>query len=40
MKNSKKIIILGIILLIIAGVIVVSLKGFNVSLMIGRHESI
>ena len=39
-KNSKKILILGIILLIIAGIIVVLLKGFNVSLMFGKHESI
>ena len=39
-KNSKKIIILGLILLIIAGIIVVLLKGFNVSLMFGKHEAI
>lgn len=39
-KNSKKILILGIILLIVAGVIVVSLKGLNVSLMFGKHEAI
>lgn len=39
-KNSKKIIILGIILLIIAGGVVVILKGFNVSLMFGKHEAI
>lgn len=39
-KNSKKIIILGIILLVIAGIIVVALKGFNVSLMFGKHEAI
>ncbi len=39
-KNSKKIIILGLILLIIAGLIVVSLKGVNVSLLFGKHESI
>lgn len=39
-KNSKKIIILGIILLIIAGIIVVLLKGFNVSLLFGKHETI
>lgn len=32
-KNGKKIIVLGIILLIIAGIIVVSLKGVNVSLI-------
>lgn len=40
MKNSKKIIILGVILLIIAGIIVVSLKGFNVALTFGKHESV
>lgn len=39
-KNSKKIVSLGIILLIIAGIIVVALKGFNVSLMFGNHEVI
>lgn len=39
-KNSKKIIIFGIILLIIAGLIVVALKGFKVSLMFGKHETI
>ena len=39
-KNSKKIIILGVILLIIAGLIVVALKGFNVSLMFGKHEAV
>lgn len=39
-NNSKKIVILGIILLVIAGIIVVSLKGFNVSLDFGKHETI
>lgn len=39
-KNSKKIVILGLILLMIAGLIVVALKGFNVSLMFGKHEAI
>lgn len=39
-KNSKKIIILGLILLVIAGLIVVSLKGFNVSLLFGKHETV
>jgi len=39
-KNSKKILILGIILLVLAGIIVVALKGFNVSLMFGKHETI
>lgn len=38
-KNSKKIVILGLVLLIIAGLIVVSLKGFNVSLMFGKYET-
>ena len=32
--------ILGIILLIVAGIIVVALKGFNVSLMFGKHETV
>lgn len=39
-KNSKKIIIFGVILLMIAGLIVVALKGFKVSLMFGKHETI
>lgn len=39
-KNSKKILILGMILLILAGVTVVALKGFNVSLIFGKHEVI
>lgn len=39
-KNSKKILILGIILLILAGMIVVALKGVNVSLMFGKHETV
>lgn len=39
-KNSQKILILGLILLIIAGMIVVSLKGFNVSFLFGKHEAI
>lgn len=39
-KSRKKILSLGIILLVIAGLIVVSLKGFNVSLMFGKHEII
>lgn len=38
--GNKKIILLGIILLIVAGVIVVALKGFNVSLFFQQHESI
>lgn len=39
-KNSKKIIIFGVILLMLAGLIVVALKGFKVSLMFGKHETI
>lgn len=39
-KNNKRIVILGLILLIVAGWIVVSLKGFNVSLMFGSHETV
>lgn len=39
-NGSKKIILLGLILLIIAGIVVVSLKGFNVSLMLEQHEEI
>lgn len=40
LNGNKKIILLGLILLIIAGVIVVALKGFNVSLILQKHESI
>lgn len=39
-KNVKKILILGMILLVIAGIIVVALKGFHVSLLFGKHETI
>ncbi len=39
-KNSKKIVMLGLILLIIAGLIVVALKGFQVSLLFGKHETV
>ena len=39
MKN-KKIIILALILLIIAGIVVVGLKGFCVDLMLKQHDSI
>lgn len=39
-KNVKKIVILGIILLILAGIVVVALKGFNVSLLFGKHEAV
>ncbi len=40
LNGSKKIIILGLILLIVAGLVVVALKGFNVYLMLEQHESI
>ena len=39
-NNNKKIITLGMILLILAGIIIVALKGVNVSLMFGKHEAI
>lgn len=39
-EMNKKILILGLILLIIAGIIVVLLKGFNVDLMLEQHEEI
>ena len=39
-NNNKKIVLLGIILLILAGIIIIALKGVNVSLMFGKHESI
>lgn len=39
-NGNKKIVLLGLILLIIAGIIVVALKGFNVSLMLEQHESL
>ena len=40
LNENKKVVILGLILLIVAGVIVVALKGFNVSLMLSKHEEI
>lgn len=40
MKASNKIILLGLCLLIIAGIVVVRLTGFNVSLIYQKHESI
>ena len=40
LSGSKKIILLGLILLIIAGMVVVALKGFNVSLILEQHEAI
>ena len=39
-KNNKKIMILGISLLILAGIIIIALKGLNVSLMYGKHEAV
>lgn len=39
LNGSKKIVILGLILLIVAGLVVVALKGFNVYLMLEQHES-
>lgn len=38
LSGSKKIVLLGLILLIIAGAVVVALKGFNVDLMLEQHE--
>ena len=40
LDGNKKIILLGLILLIVAGIIVVALKGFNVSLILQQHESV
>lgn len=40
LSSNKKIAILGIILLILAGIIVVALKGMNVDLMLAKHKSI
>lgn len=40
LNGNKKIILLGVILLIIAGIVVVALKGINVSLILQQHESI
>ncbi len=40
LSGSKKIILLGIILLIIAGIVVVSLKGVKVSLNLQQHEEV
>ncbi len=38
LSGSEKIVLLGLILLIIAGMVVVALKGFNVDLMLEQHE--
>ena len=40
MSGSKKILLLGIILLIISGIVVVALKGVKVSLILQQHEEI
>lgn len=40
LSGTKKILLLGLILLIIAGIVVVALKGFNVSLICRQHESL
>lgn len=40
LDGNKKIILLGLILLIIAGIIVVAFKGFNVSLIYQKHETV
>lgn len=40
LSGSKKIILLGIILLIVAGIVVVALKGVKVSLILQQHEEI
>lgn len=40
LEGYKKLLLLGVILLIIAGIFVVALKGVNVSLKLQKHESI
>ena len=40
MKTNKKIAILALVLLVLAGMVVVIFKGFNVSLMYRQHESL
>lgn len=40
LDNIKKILLLGLILLIIAGIVVIALKGLNVSLLLREHESV
>lgn len=40
LNGYKKLLLLGIILLIIAGIVVVALKGVNVSLYLHQHESV
>ncbi len=39
LSSNKKIVLLGIILLILAGIIVVALKGMKVDLMLTKHKS-
>lgn len=40
LSGTKKILLLGLILIIIAGIVVVALKGFKVSLYYEQHESV
>lgn len=40
LSGTKKILLLGLILIIIAGIVVVALKGFKVSLFYEQHESV
>lgn len=40
LNGTKKILLLGLALIIIAGIVVVALKGFNVSLLYEQHDSI
>lgn len=40
LSGYKKILLLGVILIIVAGIFVVALKGVNVSLQLQQHESI
>lgn len=40
LSGTKKILLLGLILIIVAGIVVVALKGVNVSLLYEQHESV
>ena len=40
LSGTKKILLLGLILIIVAGIVVVALKGVNVSLLFEQHESV
>lgn len=40
LSGTKKILLLGLILIIIAGIVVVTLKGVNVSLLYEQHETV